>query len=459
MAIVISASAEMTTAWTGTHELGNWNWDTRLEIDASALTELQSGDKLVITMSQNIEDATAADEQWYQFQITANNPTLVEGTTDQYTRTTIAESSIDADGDVTIDLTDEQVELLQTYGMIINGHFITITKVAYGTEEAGGEEEPDTPDEEGTTTILWEEEPVETGDWATHLVLSYENKPVALGTAKVGDVITVSYTVAGEGAHVQVANPDGWVAFDTDSETDASSTSGDYKFRYEIPNVEILEKIQMNGILVRGKNIIITKVELTTYPDSYDAALVTIGTAGVATYSNSSKTLDFTGADIKAYYATAVETGKVTLSPVTIVPAYTGIIVKGDPGSYEIPVGEGTNETTNYLKAIGDWAQTVTASTEGTYHYTFSEDQNATFSLVSAEATVPAHKAYLETTTDITPAEGTIELVFTDDESTGISNIEVNKIEDDAYYNLQGMRVEHPSKGIYIHNGKKVIIR
>ena len=27
------------------------------------------------------------------------------------------------------------------------------------------------------------------------------------------------------------------------------------------------------------------------------------------------------------------------------------------------------------------------------------------------------------------------------------------------YYNLQGIEVAHPVKGIYIHNGKKVIVK
>lgn len=347
---------------------------------------------------------------------------------------------------------------IKANGIIVRGGYVELTKVELVTNSEI--EEPDTPDEEGTTTELWSGEQATGEDWSGYVDLSYGDRGI-LVDAKIGDVITVTFHTAADVtyANVQIGSLVTWQAIDENAEANVTPSDENQTFSYEIPSVEILEEIQQYGITVRGGNIIITKVELTTYPSSYNVALVTIGDAGVATYSNSSKTLDFTGADIKAYYATAVEIGKVTLSPVTIVPAYTGIIVKGDPGSYEIPVGEGTNETTNYLKAIGDWDQTVTASAEGTYHYTFSEDQNATFSLVSAETTVPARKAYLETTTDITPTEGTIELVFTDDESTGISNIEVNKIEDDAYYNLQGMRVEHPSKGIYIHNGKKVIIR
>lgn len=78
---------------------------------------------------------------------------------------------------------------------------------------------------------------------------------------------------------------------------------------------------------------------------------------------------------------------------------------------------------------------------------------------MAAGTTVPARKAYLETTTDITPADGVIELVFTDDIESGIEAVTTEKQGDDAWYNLQGMRVERPAHGIYIHNGKKVLVK
>lgn len=48
------------------------------------------------------------------------------------------------------------------------------------------------------------------------------------------------------------------------------------------------------------------------------------------------------------------------------------------------------------------------------------------------------------------------------DISSGIEDIETEptkKINDGKYYSLTGMEVKHPSKGIYIHNGKKIIIK
>ena len=263
---------------------------------------------------------------------------------------------------------------------------------------------------------------------------------------------------------MRIANPNGWEAFDEKAEAIATIQDNEQTFTYTIENVATLEIIQRDGILIRGKNIAITKVKLTTYEDSYDAASVTISDAGIATYSNSNKALDFTNSGLTVYYASSVEKGKVTLTPISIVPAYTGIIVKGDADTYEIPVATGdipAIEGTNYLKAVGDWDGTITASTDAIYHYSFTETTTPTFSRVTQDTDIPAHKAYLETPTDITPETGSIELVFTDDTSTGINEIEteVQESGDNSYYNLQGMRVEHPTKGIYIHKGKKIIIR
>ena len=42
--------------------------------------------------------------------------------------------------------------------------------------------------------------------------------------------------------------------------------------------------------------------------------------------------------------------------------------------------------------------------------------------------------------------------------TTAIKSVNGNRLEDGAYYSLNGVKVENPSKGIYIKNGKKVIL-
>jgi hypothetical protein len=42
---------------------------------------------------------------------------------------------------------------------------------------------------------------------------------------------------------------------------------------------------------------------------------------------------------------------------------------------------------------------------------------------------------------------------------TGISTVQNGVAVSDVYYNLQGVRVANPQKGVFIHNGKKVVIK
>ena len=46
-----------------------------------------------------------------------------------------------------------------------------------------------------------------------------------------------------------------------------------------------------------------------------------------------------------------------------------------------------------------------------------------------------------------------------DDETTGISQVEASKSNVEGFYNLAGQRVANPTKGLYIVNGKKVVIK
>ena len=46
-----------------------------------------------------------------------------------------------------------------------------------------------------------------------------------------------------------------------------------------------------------------------------------------------------------------------------------------------------------------------------------------------------------------------------DGTTTGIDTAVESKGKPDVWYNLQGQRVSQPARGIYIHNGKKVVVK
>ena len=73
---------------------------------------------------------------------------------------------------------------------------------------------------------------------------------------------------------------------------------------------------------------------------------------------------------------------------------------------------------------------------------------------------IPGNKAFLVLTSTEAQAKSFV-LEFEDGGTTGIETIEnsKNSTEDGVYYDLQGRRVENPTRGIYIVNGKKVVIK
>ena len=51
-------------------------------------------------------------------------------------------------------------------------------------------------------------------------------------------------------------------------------------------------------------------------------------------------------------------------------------------------------------------------------------------------------------------------LFYVDNTSTAIDGITNNPVvKDDAYYNLQGVKVQRPQHGVFIHNGKKIVLK
>ena len=189
------------------------------------------------------------------------------------------------------------------------------------------------------------------------------------------------------------------------------------------------------------------------------AISVTIGSTGFATYSNADFALDFTGLDVKAYTASLTEENTVLLTPIEKVPAGTGVMLKGKD-SYDIPViASATFSGTNLF--VASTGEEVAASVEGKYHYALANGNNGVgFYNMESARTIAAGKAYIESATPLADAqESRVNWIFADE---GIVNaIEKINVESagNEVYNLNGQRVAAPQKGLYIVNGKKVVVK
>ena len=190
---------------------------------------------------------------------------------------------------------------------------------------------------------------------------------------------------------------------------------------------------------------------------------VTISSVGMGTFC-STHPLDFSGTDdVKAYIVSALKpsTGEVTLTRITDVPANTGIVVKGDADTYSIPWGAGETVVANML--VGVTENTVLNKVNGDYtnYILAKKNGNLGFYAVSDGSTLSAGKAYLPLPTAQLPSNAgarQMTMIF-DDETTGMQkNISRTELSSD-YYDLQGRHISMPTRGPYIVNGKKVVIK
>lgn len=177
-----------------------------------------------------------------------------------------------------------------------------------------------------------------------------------------------------------------------------------------------------------------------------DGVEITLGNeSGYNTYV-SEKDLDFTGLDAKAYIVSAVSATEATLKAVTTIKAGEGFIIEGaGEATIEVPVAAETPAASGTLLATGQ-------PSEG--DYLLATDGSA-FVLWNGEGTLAATKAYLPASA-ISSGAKIINIAF--GESTGISEVKAAKT-DGAIYSISGVRVAEPQKGVYIMNGRKVIVK
>ena len=154
----------------------------------------------------------------------------------------------------------------------------------------------------------------------------------------------------------------------------------------------------------------------------------------------------------------------VTLARVITTPAETGIFVKGEPGEYAVPIIEECNDHTLNL-LVGTLEQTTVNSTEGemsNYKFTVAElDEAPMFYPFEDNTTFSAGKAYLQIPTAWLPAtaQKSVSIRFDEGETTDIDEVKGEGGIVKTIYDLQGRVVENPASGIYIIDGKKVIIK
>ncbi len=181
---------------------------------------------------------------------------------------------------------------------------------------------------------------------------------------------------------------------------------------------------------------------------------VAITSAGYATYV-SDNALNYSGISGLTAYRATVSTNKVSFNTVTEVPAEEGVLLKGEAGNYDVPVIASASAITNDFVRGNDAA--VPSSADGKYNFILNKVGDVVAFYAANGQTVAKNRAYLQSTT--APGAHGLEMSF-DDSVTAITEIKGQKTEGRGeFYNLAGQRMAQPTKGLYIVNGKKVIIK
>ena len=163
-------------------------------------------------------------------------------------------------------------------------------------------------------------------------------------------------------------------------------------------------------------------------------------------------------ADVKVYTAKVNEAkSAVVLTEVpagSVIAKGTPVLVGAEEGSYifEASAGEAATVGDNDLKA-------ATADTKGdgsTIYALVEQDGKAVFAPLVEGVAVSVGHAYL-----VLPAASATRFysIQFGGETTGINEVNAAAKADGAYYTLQGVKTSKAAKGIYIHNGKKVVIK
>jgi len=174
-----------------------------------------------------------------------------------------------------------------------------------------------------------------------------------------------------------------------------------------------------------------------------------ISEAGYATLY-SQYPLDFSNSGLTAYIAT-IEGNTVTFESKTSIPALTGVLLKGNAGVHNISVAESnTDVSANKFKGV-----IANTEVDAGIYVLMDEAEGIGFYQTESAFTVGANTAYLPA---IAMPEARAFISLDGEEATGIAEVKGIAAEQQVY-DLQGRRVAQPVKGLYIVNGRKVVVK
>ena len=214
-------------------------------------------------------------------------------------------------------------------------------------------------------------------------------------------------------------------------------------------------------------DLVARKLSVTYTPATINAVAEAGSSEYYATFSSSYGNMALTGTDLKIFDVT-VDGNKLNLTQHTgnLVAQGEGVLVKASAA--EITVAPTNEEVTadvygnsTLLVATPGIKQEVTPETgfklyRLTYNKPSTHEGLGFFSTTSGNIQAQPGKAYLKVQTT---QSASLKGFLINPQPTGVEAIGVDADCDNTIYDLSGRRVENPSNGIYIQNGKKIFVK
>ena len=274
-------------------------------------------------------------------------------------------------------------------------------------------------------------------------------------------------------------------------------TSSNYYTNYYLSSgtagVGFYKVTNQDGVKI-GANRCYLPIPTNIWENGYDGGseVIKVSAAKQVPYFTS-QSIDFTSLDaqgVKAYIATGYNytTGTIWLTRVKQVPGQTGILVMAEEGEYNVPTAQMSVYYKNMFRG-SETAQTIYTNetidgVDYVNYYLSKGTAGVGFYKVTNEdgVSIGANRCYLpilnrESAGTRSESSEKSQITFEesdevigipllrgiggdDDGTTSIKDLTPALSEGEGeWYTLQGQRVAKPGKGVYIRNGKKVVIK
>jgi len=283
------------------------------------------------------------------------------------------------------------------------------------------------------------------------------------------NVATVSFSYTAGGSSAYLANWGwwgyGWSATVTAAEgytitkcifyDDANRTATDSEAPFVVETTEEDKTPRINGTPIDGGNNQskgLKKIEVYGY-FNVTANEGASGEYWATFYSNAS---NFKAPEGTQVFKVALAGSAITMTEITdrIVKSGQGVVLKKTTSGSITMTPTSSNSSADYSGNSLVGTMTNITNPGNAYVLNYKAATGAGFYKLSSGGTIGANKAYLVS------GAGAPEFFGFDGNTTSINEVR-GKMEDVSgeYYDLQGRRVSQPTKGLYIVNGKKVVIK